>query len=208
MVDLMDVSNEIQETLGRSFKVADDIDEEDLWGVWLLFASRLFLDNSNATYGHLKDTEVTSSLTVVASSEPILYRNFIVEFEPANSPVYTSLRYHLKNFVGIFVKLQWGFPHVCVNLQASHFSVFLFSFSVLQNAELDALEADMDFYSNLVPLYLQLDNETDLDSELNLPAAPSGHILANWQQGKDYIFQDTMLQRKDKNIILLSYNPL
>jgi len=31
-MDLMDVSNEIQETLGRSYSVPDDIDEEDLMG--------------------------------------------------------------------------------------------------------------------------------------------------------------------------------
>ncbi|XBJ21587.1 vacuolar protein sorting-associated protein 60.1-like [Triticum dicoccoides] len=82
MMDLMDVSNEIQETLGRSYNVPDDIDEEELMG------------------------------------------------------------------------------------------------------ELDALEADMDFESNSVPSYLQPDKETDLDSELNLPAAPSGHaaVPANRQQ--------------------------
>jgi charged multivesicular body protein 5 len=44
-------------------------------------------------------------------------------------------------------------------------------------AELDALEADMDFESNSVPSYLQPDKESDLDSELNLPAAPSGHAV-------------------------------
>lgn len=32
MMDLMDVSNEIQESLGRSYNVPDDIDEEDLMG--------------------------------------------------------------------------------------------------------------------------------------------------------------------------------
>ena len=55
---------------------------------------------------------------------------------------------------------------------------------MLKNAGLDALEADMDFKSNSVPSYLQPDKETDLDSELNLPAAPSGHaaITANRQQ--------------------------
>uniref|UniRef100_A0A0A9DQV8 Pco062079a n=1 Tax=Arundo donax TaxID=35708 RepID=A0A0A9DQV8_ARUDO len=37
--------------------------------------------------------------------------------------------------------------------------------------ELDALEADMDFESESVPSYLQ----PDQDSELNLPAAPTGH---------------------------------
>lgn len=30
MMDLMDVSNEIQETLGRSYNVPDDIDEDEL----------------------------------------------------------------------------------------------------------------------------------------------------------------------------------
>jgi len=39
----------------------------------------------------------------------------------------------------------------------------------LENAELDALEADMDFESESVPSYLQPDQE----SELNLPAAPT-----------------------------------
>ncbi|KAL2943079.1 Vacuolar protein sorting-associated protein 60.2 [Bienertia sinuspersici] len=32
MMDLMDMSNEIQETLGRSYSVPDDIDEDDLMG--------------------------------------------------------------------------------------------------------------------------------------------------------------------------------
>ena len=30
MMDLMDVSNEIKETLGRSYNIPDDIDEEEL----------------------------------------------------------------------------------------------------------------------------------------------------------------------------------
>jgi len=72
MMDLMDVSNEIQETLGRSYSVPDDIDEEELMG------------------------------------------------------------------------------------------------------ELDALEADMESESEGVPSYLQPDRESDLDSELNLPSAPTG----------------------------------
>ncbi|KAL9402869.1 hypothetical protein Peur_006718 [Populus x canadensis] len=75
MMDLMDVSSEIQETLGRSYSVPDDIDEEDLMG------------------------------------------------------------------------------------------------------ELDALEADMamETESDGVPSYLQPEKEPDLDSELNLPSAPTGH---------------------------------
>lgn len=36
MMDLMDMSNEIQETLGRSYNVPDDIDEDDLMGGRLL----------------------------------------------------------------------------------------------------------------------------------------------------------------------------
>jgi len=32
MMDLMDMSSEIQETLGRSYAVPDDIDEDDLMG--------------------------------------------------------------------------------------------------------------------------------------------------------------------------------
>ncbi|EEF43756.1 vacuolar protein sorting-associated protein 60.1 [Ricinus communis] len=74
MMDLMDVSNEIQETLGRSYNIPDDIDEEELMG------------------------------------------------------------------------------------------------------ELDALEADMglEIEGDGVPSYLQPDKEPDLDSELNLPSAPTG----------------------------------
>lgn len=77
MMDLMDVSNEIQESLGRSYSVPDDIDEEELMG------------------------------------------------------------------------------------------------------ELDALEADMgtETESDGVPSYLQPDKETDLEPELNLPSAPSGHAI-------------------------------
>ncbi|KAL2526056.1 SNF7 family protein [Abeliophyllum distichum] len=75
MMDLMDVSNEIQESLGRSYSVPDDIDEEELMG------------------------------------------------------------------------------------------------------ELDALEADMGMETegDGVPSYLQPDKESDLDAELNLPSAPTGH---------------------------------
>ncbi|KAL2492311.1 Uncharacterized protein Adt_27939 [Abeliophyllum distichum] len=75
MMDLMDVSNEIQESLGRSYSVPDDIDEEELMG------------------------------------------------------------------------------------------------------ELDAMEADMGMETegDGVPSYLQPDKESDLDAELNLPSAPTGH---------------------------------
>ncbi|KAL6977085.1 hypothetical protein U1Q18_025879 [Sarracenia purpurea var. burkii] len=75
MMDLMDVSTEIQESLGRSYSVPDDLDEEELMG------------------------------------------------------------------------------------------------------ELDALEADMGMETegDGVPAYLQPDKEPDLDAELNLPSAPTGH---------------------------------
>lgn len=42
-------------------------------------------------------------------------------------------------------------------------------------AELDALEADMDSVGEGVPSYLQPDKESDLDAELSLPSAPTGH---------------------------------
>ncbi|CAI9091405.1 OLC1v1026431C1 [Oldenlandia corymbosa var. corymbosa] len=85
MMDLMDISNEIQDSLGRSYNVPDDIDEEDLMG------------------------------------------------------------------------------------------------------ELDALEADMGFETegDGVPSYLQPDKEPDLDAELNLPSAPSGHGPLPAAQGED-----------------------
>ncbi|KAA8534592.1 hypothetical protein F0562_032149 [Nyssa sinensis] len=86
MMDLMDVSNEIQESLGRSYSVPDDIDEEELMG------------------------------------------------------------------------------------------------------ELDALEADMGMETegDGVPAYLQPDKDSDLDSELNLPSAPTGHaaVPAGRSNGK------------------------
>ncbi|KAJ6800438.1 charged multivesicular body protein 5-like isoform X2 [Iris pallida] len=84
MMDLMDVSNEIQESLGRSYNIPDDIDEEDLMG------------------------------------------------------------------------------------------------------ELDALEADMglETESDSVPSYLQPDKESDLDAELNLPAAPIGNAPAGRQNAQ------------------------
>ncbi|KAL7584613.1 vacuolar protein sorting-associated protein 60.2 [Lactuca sativa] len=77
MMELMDVSNEIHESLGRSYSVPDDIDEEDLMG------------------------------------------------------------------------------------------------------ELDALEEDMGLETagEGVPSYLQPDNESDFNEELNLPSAPSGHAI-------------------------------
>ncbi|KAB2063363.1 hypothetical protein ES319_A10G211700v1 [Gossypium barbadense] len=81
MMDMMDVSNEIQETLGRSYNVPDYIDEEELMG------------------------------------------------------------------------------------------------------ELDALEADMGSEADGIPSYLQPDKEEpDLDTEFNLPAAPTGNTTA---QGED-----------------------
>ncbi|CAI9282138.1 unnamed protein product [Lactuca saligna] len=45
--------------------------------------------------------------------------------------------------------------------------------------ELDALEADMgqETEGEGVPSYIQPDNEPDLDAELNMPLAPSGHAV-------------------------------
>jgi hypothetical protein len=63
-----------------------------------------------------------------------------------------------------------------LNLQKKTILSLMLSFCVLKNAELDALEADMDFESNSGPSYLQPDKELDLDSELNFRAAPGGHV--------------------------------
>lgn len=54
---------------------------------------------------------------------------------------------------------------------------FVFKIFLVINIELDALEADMgaETESDAVPSYLQPDKESDLDSELNLPAAPMGN---------------------------------
>ena len=49
MMDLMDVSNEMQETLGRSYNILDDIDKEELMGGEPLYFFLLLLDNPNAT---------------------------------------------------------------------------------------------------------------------------------------------------------------
>lgn len=56
----------------------------------------------------------------------------------------------------------------------------LFFFAVLHHPELDALEADMgaETESDAMPSYLQPDKEHDLQPELDLPAAPSGHAAA------------------------------
>ena len=61
----------------------------------------------------------------------------------------------------------------------------------MENAELDALEADMDFESESVPSYLQPDQE----SELNLPAAPTGHaaVPANQQQVVELLWEKRMM---------------
>ena len=70
--------------------------------------------------------------------------------------------------------------------RTNSFLYLLSSFGLLENAELDALEADMDFESESVPSYLQPDQE----SELNLPAAPTGHaaVPANQQQVVEFFF--------------------
>jgi hypothetical protein len=70
-----------------------------------------------------------------------------------------------------------------LNLQTKTMLSLMLYFCVLKIAELDALEADMDVESNSVPPYLQPEKESDLDSELKLPAAPSDHAAApNWSK--------------------------
>jgi hypothetical protein len=65
-------------------------------------------------------------------------------------------------------------------------------FFFLNVAELDALEADMEFEWAAVPLYLQ--PESDFDADLNLPAAPTGPAAV----------PASRLQVKDLHIILNS----
>ena len=62
--------------------------------------------------------------------------------------------------------LFWGAIAIA---ELDGFLDILSSFFALKIAELDALEADMEFESAAVPSYLQPDEEPDL----NLPAAPS-----------------------------------
>lgn len=72
--------------------------------------------------------------------------------------------------------------------RTNSFLSLLSSFCFLENAELDALEADMDFESEAVPSYLQPEQE----SELNLPAAPTGHaaVPANQQQVVELLWEN------------------
>jgi charged multivesicular body protein 5 len=44
--EMMDVSNEIQETLGRSYNIPDDVDEEELMGGMEAVISSLLYDIS------------------------------------------------------------------------------------------------------------------------------------------------------------------
>ncbi|KAH7854828.1 hypothetical protein Vadar_018168 [Vaccinium darrowii] len=55
--------------------------------------------------------------------------------------------------------------------------------------ELDALEADMGFETegDGVPSYLQPDKEPDMEGELNLPSAPSGHAAAPVGRGNHQV---------------------
>lgn len=77
------------------------------------------------------------------------------------------------------LKLSWYFIEgrviFCMILCVIYHVKFLFD--GLDNAELDALEADMgaETESDAIPSYLQPDKEPDLDAELNLPAAPTGN---------------------------------
>lgn len=65
-----------------------------------------------------------------------------------------------------------------------HLSFFLFC-----GAELDGLEADMGFETegDGVPSYLQPDKEPDMEGELNLPSAPSGHTAVPAGRGNHQV---------------------
>lgn len=104
MMDLMDVSNEIQETLGRSYNVPDDIDEEELMGGMAL-------------------------ISVVRCSQIIQKLTWSTSFPYSGYQLYTSisvlgLRFYLKRFLGTLVVipvLVLRRPLVC--LQTRLFSI-------------------------------------------------------------------------------------
>lgn len=58
--------------------------------------------------------------------------------------------------------------------------------------ELDALEADMgtETESEGMPSYLMPDKEPEMDSDLNLPAAPSGHAASSQPNPQVCILND------------------
>lgn len=62
MMDLMDVSNEIQETLGRSYNVPDDIDEDELMG-------GKFKCHLNSQYGYIFGQDSNSDFDLLVSSD-------------------------------------------------------------------------------------------------------------------------------------------
>lgn len=75
-----------------------------------------------------------------------------------------------------------GTDPIYILSEANCFHLFIYHvwcINWLFDAELDALEADMGMEDEAgVPSYLQPDKEPDLDAELNLPTAPSGHASA------------------------------
>lgn len=107
MMDLVDYSSEIQETLGRSYGVPDDLDEEELMGGMI--------------------------------SAVILFNSFDL---------------HCNR--NLLWRLYYG-------------------------TELDALEADMGLEAEPdgMPSYLQDDKDSELESDINLPAAPSAMQLSH-----------------------------
>ncbi|PSR98792.1 Charged multivesicular body protein [Actinidia chinensis var. chinensis] len=54
MMDLMDVSNEIQESLGRSYSVPDDVDEEELMGELDALESDMGLETEDGVPAYLQ----------------------------------------------------------------------------------------------------------------------------------------------------------
>jgi hypothetical protein len=150
MTDLMDVSNEIQETLGRSYNIPDDVDEEELmggmeilidlaiWQFYLHYIFHVFLARHLAVLLFVGTLKIDSCLCLAT-----LFSD-----------------YFLLGRVGDGYCILWI-------LQSAGRPYFLF----LYIAELDALEADMEFESAAVPSYLQ--PESDFDTDLNLPAAPT-----------------------------------
>ncbi|KAL7596573.1 hypothetical protein Lser_V15G28227 [Lactuca serriola] len=65
------------------------------------------------------------------------------------------------------------------NLQDEMMDMMDIRSEIQESLELDALEADMgqETEGEGVPSYTQPDNEPDLNKELNMPLAPSGHAV-------------------------------
>ncbi|ONM30820.1 SNF7 family protein [Zea mays] len=67
MTDLMDVSNEIQETLGRSYNIPDDVDEEELMGELDALESDMEFDSAAVPSYLQPDSDFDADLNLPAA---------------------------------------------------------------------------------------------------------------------------------------------